>query len=195
MNYHYCICAQKLYSKPPNPNCTYCKHIYIKFDREVKEKFSNLFAQEKLSSEHIFNLLINLYEFDPNFIAYCFRDSYKNLKWPYTIVNSNGQNIMHLAFANNNIEIAYIILQAFPDIPFGHFFAISDFEGNTPLHWAAKLNHADIIKWFIYIAGNLGIKTASFFKFKNSRNCTPADLAGDSRIKIVLKEAEYYFGL
>lgn len=191
----YCLCPQERESKMAHPNCTYCLQINIKFGAPIIKKFTHIFAQKNLAPEVLYNLILELNELDPDFLVFCLRYSWKNLGEIYTKVNKAGQNIIHLAFANNNRHVASIILCAFREIPCGHFLALCDFEGNTPLHLAAKAGHAHIIEWFIFVANMQGKKTWSFYNFKNSKNQTPADLVDNVahiNIFVLLKEAEKY---
>ena len=155
--------------------------------------FLDIPDQDKHNPEAIFYKItaFDLPKINWDSIAWCLRQSWRINKNIYALVNGAGQNIMHLAFTANNIAVAYIIMQAFDEIPAGHFFAITDGEGNTPLHCAAKYGSLEIAHWFLLNANNLN--SSSSFKFRNSQGQTPMDLAnisGNIEIFFLLDEAE-----
>jgi hypothetical protein len=169
----YCMCPAK---EPLHQDCSYCQTKKQRQKNIIFEELAPIQNQKIITPEFLFNIIKDLTEFDTALVASCLRKSW-SWRLPYTITNKYRQNIIHLAFAHDHPRVANIILRAFSDIPATHFIVLTDSEGNTPLHLAAKYASNKIIQWFIAGIIYSSPKALHPLQYTNSSGYTPAAMA------------------
>ena len=86
----------------------------------------------------------------------------------FTIQNYKYESIFHVAGKNNALESLQFIVAKHVFIE--HMLR-RDYEGNTPLHAAAKAGHLEILRWFCQLV------TPGFLEVQNDFGFTPKQAA------------------
>ncbi|KAI8365832.1 ankyrin repeat-containing domain protein [Choanephora cucurbitarum] len=82
--------------------------------------------------------------------------------------DDTGKTAIHMASANNHVEIVKYILEQFStldDKKKAELVNTKNNEGNTPLHWAALNGHLEVVKLLVENGGDC--------KIKNNMKLTP----------------------
>ncbi|ORX61645.1 ankyrin [Hesseltinella vesiculosa] len=89
-------------------------------------------------------------------IIYCARygefDDLKQSNSPpdyYVAKDESGNTALHMASANNHLDIVLFILEALSKLQDKSHVNVKNDLGNTPLHWAALNGHLEVVKALI----------------------------------------------
>ncbi|CAO3596692.1 unnamed protein product [Absidia cylindrospora] len=79
----------------------------------------------------------------------------------YVTKDDDGNTALHMASANNHIEIVLFILEQLKklgDEQLRGLVNVQNGQGNTPLHWAALNGHLEVVKALVSNGGDCKIK-------------------------------------